>query len=76
MIPIHATLTLTCIQVDTGRELKRVTWNMMRTVICQTIAKVEMLLNQIKLPGQVGRHSYIYPSFFILKLTATIRTST
>jgi hypothetical protein len=31
----------------------------MKTVICQTIAKVEMLLNQIKLPGQVAMYIFI-----------------
>ena len=38
--------------VDTGQELKRVTWNMMRVIVNSTIEAIELSLNQMKLPGQ------------------------
>jgi hypothetical protein len=44
---------LTVKQVDTGKELKRVTWQMMRTVVLSTIQEINQSLNEICLPGQV-----------------------
>ena len=40
-------------QVDTGRELVRVTWAMMRSAINATYETVTAALNEIGLPGQV-----------------------
>ena len=42
-----------CLQVDTGRELVRVTWSMMRNIILSTVESVTAALNQIQLPGKV-----------------------
>ena len=43
----------TCVQVDTGRELVRVTWGMMRSAINATYESVTAALDDIGLPGQV-----------------------
>ena len=40
-------------QVDTGRELVRVTWGMMRSAIRATYDSVNAALDEIGLPGQV-----------------------
>lgn len=40
------------VTVDTGRELVRVTWSMMRSVISTTVANIETALNCIELPGR------------------------
>ncbi len=39
--------------VDTGRELVRVSWAMMRSIIAHTLDSVSKQLDSIKLPGQV-----------------------
>ncbi len=41
------------LKVDTGRELKRVTWNMVRTVVTTTLDDIQSELDKISLPGQV-----------------------
>lgn len=40
-------------KVDTGRELKRVSWNMVRTIVSSTLESIESELDKIFLPGQV-----------------------
>ncbi len=45
--------TVTVKQVDTGSELKRVTWQMMRNIVVSTIQEIETMLNEMCLPGQV-----------------------
>ena len=42
------------VQVDTGRELARVTWGMMRDIISSSVEAVTTALNEIQLPGQVN----------------------
>lgn len=46
-------------QVDTGRELVRVTWGMMRSAIRATYESVTASLNEIGLPGQVSVIEYM-----------------
>jgi hypothetical protein len=41
------------LKVDTGRELKRVTWSMVRTVVMTTLNDIQSELDKISLPGQV-----------------------
>jgi superfamily II DNA helicase RecQ len=38
--------------VDTGQELKRVTWSMLRVIVNSTIQAIESSLNEMNLPGQ------------------------
>jgi hypothetical protein len=44
--------TGSAVTVDTGRELVRVTWGMMRSVISATVTNIESALNGIELPGK------------------------
>lgn len=37
--------------VDTGQELKRVTWSMLRLIVNSSIQAIELALDQMKLPG-------------------------
>ena len=39
--------------VDTGKEMVRVTWAMMRNIVHQTLQDVSELLDSIELPGKV-----------------------
>ena len=39
--------------VDTGKEMVKVTWGMMRTIIHETLQNVSELLDSIDLPGKV-----------------------
>jgi hypothetical protein len=41
-------------QVDTGKELKRVTWKMMRNIVASTIEDIEGVLDELRLPGKVS----------------------
>jgi hypothetical protein len=40
-------------KVDTGKELKRVTWQMMRNIVHSTIQDIQSVLNELCLPGEV-----------------------
>jgi hypothetical protein len=44
--------TGSAIMVDTGRELVRVTWKMMRSIISTTVTNIQAALDEIHLPGQ------------------------
>ena len=44
--------TGSAITVDTGRELVRVTWKMMRSIISTTVTNIQAALDEIHLPGQ------------------------
>ena len=44
--------TGSAVTVDTGRELVRVTWKMMRSIISTTVTSIEAALDEIYLPGQ------------------------
>ena len=39
------------VTVDTGRELVRVSWNMMRSIISTTVTNIQTALDEIQLPG-------------------------
>ena len=57
---VHSQTYLTpCAQVDTGRELVRVTWGMMRSAINATYESVTAALDDIGLPGQVIAFVYV-----------------
>lgn len=43
--------TGSAVTVDTGRELVRVSWNMMRSIISTTVTVIETALDEIQLPG-------------------------
>ena len=40
------------VTVDTGRELVRVSWNMMRSIISGTVTSIQTALDDIQLPGK------------------------
>ena len=40
------------VTVDTGRDLVRVSWNMMRSIISTTVTNIQAALDEIQLPGQ------------------------
>ena len=44
--------TGSAVSVDTGRELVRVSWNMMRSIISTTVTNIQAALDEIQLPGQ------------------------
>ena len=55
-------------QVDTGKELKRVSWQMMRNIVHSTIHEIETLLNEMCLPGQVhicAEHVLTYHTHYL-----------
>ena len=53
--------------VDTGKEMVKVTWGMMRTIIHQTLQNVSELLDSIELPGKV-KVCYAKHGFFTVSL--------